>query len=59
MILDSPEGTAMNPAEWLIRTARLRPDAPALMQGETVLADYAEFARRVAVDRGGARDCAA
>src|SRR4030042_1466279 len=38
----------MNPAEWLIRTARLCPDAPALMQGETVLADYAKFARRVA-----------
>ena len=38
----------MNPAEWLIRTARLRPDAPALMRGETVLADYAEFARRAA-----------
>lgn len=38
----------MNPAEWLLRTARLRPNAPALMGGETVLADYAEFARRVA-----------
>ena len=38
----------MNPAEWLFRTARLRPNAPALMRGETVLADYAEFARRVA-----------
>ena len=47
----------MNPAEWLIRTARLRPDAPALMRGETVVADYAEFARRAAAIAGalGAR----
>ncbi len=42
----------MNPAEWLIRTARLRPDAPALMRGETVIADYAEFARRAAAIGG-------
>ena len=42
----------MNPAEWLIRTARLRPDAPALMRGETVLADYAAFARRAAAIAG-------
>ncbi len=38
----------MNPAEWLVRAARLRPDAPALMRGEAVIADYAEFARRAA-----------
>ncbi len=42
----------MNPAEWLLRTAQLRPGAPALMRGETVLADYAEFARRVAAIAG-------
>ena len=38
----------MNPAEWLMRTARLRPDAPALMRGEAIVADYAAFARRAA-----------
>ena len=38
----------MNPAEWLIRTSRRAPSAPALMRGETVIADYATFARRAA-----------
>lgn len=38
----------MNPAEWLIRTARLTPNAPALMLGTRVLADYAGFARQAA-----------
>ncbi|MFT4715351.1 MAG: long-chain acyl-CoA synthetase [Paracoccaceae bacterium] len=38
----------MNPAEWLVRTARLTPEAPALMKGETVDADYATFAGRAA-----------
>ncbi len=38
----------MNPAEWLQRTARLTPDAPALIAGTKVVADYAEFARRAA-----------
>ncbi len=36
----------MNPAQWLARAARRWPDAPALMQGETVVADYAGFAAR-------------
>ncbi|MGR3321562.1 MAG: AMP-binding protein [Pseudooceanicola sp.] len=36
----------MNPAEWLARTARNRPEAPALFQGTRQIADYAEFARR-------------
>ncbi len=46
----------MNPAEWLLRAARLTPDAPALLSGETVVADYAEFARRVAAIAGALRD---
>ena len=38
----------MNLAEWLVRTARRLPNAPALLSGKHVVADYAEFARRVA-----------
>lgn len=38
----------MNPAEWLIRTSRLRPEAPALLCGAETVADYREFARRSA-----------
>jgi len=36
----------VNPAEWLHRTARRVPDAPALLRGADLRADYAEFARR-------------
>lgn len=36
----------MNPAEWLLRTAQMIPHHLALVQGETVVADYAEFAER-------------
>src|ERR1700744_3228594 len=36
----------MNVAEWLAATARLRPDAPALLTGFDLDADYAAFARR-------------
>lgn len=36
----------MNPARWLIRAAHLAPDAPALLAGDKVQADYCEFARR-------------
>ena len=36
----------MNPAEWLWRTARLSPDRPALLSGETVVASYGTFAER-------------
>jgi long-chain acyl-CoA synthetase len=39
----------MNPAEWLVRTARRLPNARALLRGKNVTADYAEFARRVAI----------
>jgi long-chain acyl-CoA synthetase len=39
----------MNLAEWLVRTARRLPNAPALLSGKHVIADYAEFGRRVAV----------
>src|ERR1700749_5010618 len=38
----------MNVAEWLVATARLRPDAPALLTGFGLHADYATFARRAA-----------
>src|SRR3954465_14551029 len=38
----------MNVANWLGATARLRPDAPALLTGFDLDADYATFARRAA-----------
>ena len=38
----------MNIAEWLAATARLRPNAPALLTGFDLDADYATFARRAA-----------
>jgi acyl-CoA synthetase (AMP-forming)/AMP-acid ligase II len=38
----------MNLAEWLVRTARRWPNAPALLNGKQVIANYAEFGRRVA-----------
>src|SRR5262245_34137521 len=38
----------MNLAQWLTRTARRVPSAPALLAGERVVADYAQFARQVA-----------
>ena len=36
----------MNPAEWLARTARTMPNAPALFVGRVEVADYAGFAWR-------------
>src|SRR5271169_5817502 len=36
----------MNVAEWLAASARLRPEAPALLTGFELDADYAAFARR-------------
>lgn len=38
----------MNMALWLVRTAQVMGDRPALMLGQTVVADYATFARRAA-----------
>ncbi len=38
----------MNMAEWLAASARLRPEAPALLTGTRVDADYRAFARRSA-----------
>lgn len=38
----------MNPAEWLARTARSNPQAPALFHGAEQIADYGAFARRSA-----------
>ena len=42
----------MNLAEWLIRTGRLKADAPALLDGSEVVADYGAFTRRVMVLAG-------
>ncbi|MEC8196306.1 MAG: AMP-binding protein, partial [Pseudomonadota bacterium] len=42
----------MNPAEWLRRTALLKPENPALFQGKTLVADYATFAARAAAIAG-------
>lgn len=42
----------MNPAEWLVRTARRSPLAPALLQGTEMKADYSEFARHAAAIGG-------
>lgn len=42
----------MNPAEWLVRTAAVQPDAPALMRGTALEADYHSFARRAAAIGG-------
>lgn len=38
----------MNLGEWLARTARRTPDAPALLSGSTLVATYAQFADRAA-----------
>ncbi|QDM26949.1 long-chain fatty acid--CoA ligase [Tardiphaga sp. vice304] len=47
----------MNIAQWLAASARLHPDAPALLRGTTIEADYAAFARRAAaIGAGLARD---
>lgn len=42
----------MNPAEWLVRTARRSPLAPALLQGTEMKADYSEFALHAAAIGG-------
>ncbi len=42
----------MNLSEWLYRTARTRPNAPALMTGERVDADYRGFAARASAIAG-------
>jgi long-chain acyl-CoA synthetase len=47
----------MNVAEWLAASARLRPDAPALLTGFDLDADYRTFARRsAAIGAGLSRD---
>jgi long-chain acyl-CoA synthetase len=47
----------MNVAEWLAATAKLRPEAPALLTGFDLDADYKTFARRAAaIGAGLARD---
>ncbi len=38
----------MNPAQWLVRTARRLPEAPALMTGPHIDATYGQFARSAA-----------
>src|SRR5262249_23006369 len=42
-------GRTMNLAEWLVRTARRLQNAPALLRGKNLIADYAQCARRVAI----------
>jgi acyl-CoA synthetase (AMP-forming)/AMP-acid ligase II len=46
----------MNPAVWVARHGRLRPDDPALGDGERVHADWATFAARTAAAAAGLRD---
>src|SRR5205085_6963637 len=48
--------TAMNPAVWVARHGRLRPDEPALADGERVHATWAAFAARTAAAAAGLRD---
>jgi acyl-CoA synthetase (AMP-forming)/AMP-acid ligase II len=43
----------MNVAQWLDATARLHPDAPALLRGTVVEADYKTFAHRAAAIGAG------
>lgn len=45
----------MNPAEWLVRAALRAPNAPALLAGPRVVADYRDFARRAAALANGLR----
>ena len=47
----------MNIAQWLAASARLRPDAPALLHGDEIRADYATFARRAASIAANLRAC--
>ena len=46
----------MNPAVWVARHGRLRPDDPALAEGERVHATWATFAERTAAAAAGLRD---
>src|SRR3954451_8520321 len=46
----------MNPAVWVARNGRLRPDDPALADGERVHASWATFAARTAAAAAGLRD---
>src|SRR5690242_1512302 len=46
----------MNPAVWVARHARLRPEQPAIADGERVHADWRTFAARTAAAAAGLRD---
>jgi long-chain acyl-CoA synthetase len=46
----------MNPAVWVARHGRVRPDAPALADGGRVHANWATFAARTAAAAAGLRD---
>src|SRR6478735_7813969 len=50
------EDGALNPAVWVERHGRLRPDEPALAEGERVHASWATFAARTAAAAAGLRD---
>jgi acyl-CoA synthetase (AMP-forming)/AMP-acid ligase II len=47
---------AMNPAAWVERHGRRRPDDPALAEGDRVHASWGEFATRTAGAATGLRD---
>ncbi len=46
----------MNLANWLVKTAKLYPDNPALMNGTNLVANYSEFAARAAAIGGYLRN---
>jgi long-chain acyl-CoA synthetase len=46
----------MNPAVWVARHGRVRPDEPALADGGRVHATWATFAARTAAAAAGLRD---
>jgi len=46
----------LNPAAWVERHARQRPDAPALADGNRIHASWSEFATRMACAAAGLRD---
>src|SRR5690242_18932116 len=52
-VLGCTHGEAMNPAVWVQRHARLRPEAAAIADGERVHANWAEFGARAAAVAGG------
>ena len=54
--ISGAEDGAINPAAWVERHARRRPDDPALAEGDRVCASWGEFAARTAGAASGLRD---